>query len=153
MKDIVSRPYATEDRQACLSIFDSNVPAFFALQERSEFLEFLERIGSVDTTYLVLVNGDTVVACGGLTINVKDQQASLSWGMVDRAVHGAGLGTALTRARLALARSIPGINDVVLATSQHTKGFYERFGFAVTHHTPDGFGFGLDRCDMQLALP
>ena len=58
----------------------------------------------------------------------------------------------LTEARLALARTLPGVERLILSTSQHTQGFYAGFGFAVTAHTPDGFGPGLDRVDMALLL-
>lgn len=148
MSDIVSRPYEAGDFPACLALFDSNVPGFFASGERDEFCQFL---GSVNAGgYLVLVRNASVIACGGLV--VAEGQAGLAWGMVDRALHGQGLGTRLMQARLALAQADPGIVDVTLATSQHTRGFYESFGFIVTGITPDGFARGLDRWDMTLRL-
>jgi len=72
--------------------------------------------------------------------------------MVDKAHHAQKLGTHLTQARLALARAAPGINEVLLATSQHTHGFYEGFGFTAANITADGFAPGLDRWDMILRL-
>jgi len=41
---------------------------------------------------------------------------------------------------------------VVIETSQHTRGFYEGLGFRLTALVPDGFGPGIDRCDMVLTL-
>ncbi|MDB5218237.1 MAG: family N-acetyltransferase, partial [Myxococcaceae bacterium] len=35
------RPYEPADRDACLVVFDSNVPAFFAPHEREGFASFL----------------------------------------------------------------------------------------------------------------
>lgn len=152
MKDIVCRPYIFNDRSACLAIFDSNVPTFFAPEERADFCEFLGGINAEDRPYLVLTRQGSVIACGGLIAMTETRQAVLAWGMVERALHGQGLGTRLTRARLALARTIPNIAVLRLATSQHTRGFYEDFGFIVSKVTPDGFASGLDRWDMTLRL-
>ena len=37
------RPYSQADRERCLAIFDSNVPRFFAPDERELFATFLDR--------------------------------------------------------------------------------------------------------------
>lgn len=78
--------------------------------------------------------------------------ASLAWGMVDPALQGQGFGTALLRARLDAAARIPSIRRVILDTSQHTHGFYARFGFVILTVTPDGYGDRLDRLDMELLI-
>ena len=44
MNDILSRPYVLDDVSACLALFDSNVPSFFAEEERIEFCDFLQSI-------------------------------------------------------------------------------------------------------------
>lgn len=152
MDDIVSRPFVADDFPACLAIFDSNVPTFFAPEERADFCQFLESLNTEDRPYLVLTRYGSVIACGGLAVDSEKQRASLAWGMVDRAFHGQGLGSSLTQARLTLARAIPGIAELSLDTSQHTHGFYEKFGFTVSKVTPDGFAPGLDRWDMTLRL-
>jgi len=152
MTDILSRRYRPGDRTACLAIFDSNTPPFFAPEERAEFGRFLETLERAGWPYLVLTRAGRVVACGGLIVEAEPSRASFTWGMVDRAHHGQGLGTRLTQARLALARELPGIAELVLATSQHSRGFYEGIGFTAQCLTPDGFGPGLDRWDMILRL-
>lgn len=152
MIDIISRPFISADRLACLSIFDSNAPPFFAPEEHVEFCEHLENLDDIETPYIVLVRGDVVVACGGLTVDMTCQKALLVWGMVERELHGIGLGSILTQARLTLARAKPDLTKIKLSTSQHTNGFYERFGFALSKITPNGFGPGLDRLDMTLEL-
>ncbi|MBW9090582.1 GNAT family N-acetyltransferase [Rhizobium wenxiniae] len=146
-----SRAYCIEDRLACLAVFDSNVPHFFALQERSDYIEFL---GSevLQRPYLVVQDGKKIIGCGGLNVIAAKNTAFLSWGMVARKYHGMGVGRFLAQARLDLARSIPQVQTVTLNTSQHTKGFYEKFGFVSTGVTPDGYAPGLDRWDMILKL-
>lgn len=152
MHDIVCRLYEFGDFSACLALFDGNVPTFFAPEERSDFCEFLESIDADQCHYLVLTRQGSVVACGGLSIGTEKRQARLAWGMVDRTLHGQGLGTILTRARLEMATAVPDIAEVGLETSQHTCSFYEGFGFTVSKIIPDGFGPGLDRWDMTLRL-
>lgn len=143
------RPYEPQDRDACLALFDGNVPRFFALSERADFARFLERLRS-DGTYLVLEREGRVVACGGLGVSADGAMGELCWGMVDRTCHGQGLGRALTEARLRVAATKPGLRRIRLDTSQHTQGFYARFGFRTLSVTPDGYGPGLDRWDMIL---
>lgn len=152
MTGILSRPYRTDDLAACLGLFDGNTPPFFAPEERAEFCAFLETLPAADRPYTVLTQDGRVIACGGLIAEPEPGRASFTWGMVDRASHGRGLGTRLTRARLDLARSNPDITYLTLSTSQHTRRFYEGFGFRVQKITADGFGPGLDRWDMTLRL-
>ena len=152
MNKITSRPYTSSDLSACLAIFDSNVPTFFAPEEREEFREHLGNVDATTAPYIVLVLDNAVIACGGLTIDETQRKASLSWSIVDRNLHGQRLGTLLTQARLTVARSTPGLSEVELSTSQHTRGFYEGFGFSVSKVTPSGFGPGLDRWDMAMRL-
>ncbi len=152
MDNIVSRPYTPSDYSACLALFESNLPKFFAQEERAEFCQFLEGVNNSEPPYLVLVSDDMVIACGGLAIEPDKRQARLAWGMVDRAYHRRGLGTLLLQARLEQARAVTNIDELALETSQHSRGFYERFGFKVVKIIPDGFGAGLDRWDMTLRL-
>jgi len=58
----------------------------------------------------------------------------------------------LTEARIAAARGTPGVARGILNTSQHTQGFYARFGFEAEKVTPDGYAPGIDRWDMVLKL-
>ena len=117
-----------------------------------DFVEYLNEVNDTDRPHLVLTRAEQVVACGGLIINPDSGEARLSWGMAQNALHGTGLGTKLTEARLAIARNHPGITEIGLSTSQHTHGFYERFGFVATRVMPDGLAPGLDQWDMTLRL-
>lgn len=149
---VASRPFRATDRAACLAVFDSNVPDFLAAGERADFSADLDVAARGDTPYLVLTRAGGIVACGGLWLGPDGAEAALSWGMVARPFHRQGLGTRLLRERLALARTLPGLQRLTLATSQHTRAFYEGFGFQPVGITPEGLGPGLDRCDMILRL-
>jgi len=143
------RPYTPTDAPACLTLFDTNVPRYFAPHERHDFANYLLHPDRAHD-YLVIHHNSHIVACGGIALD-NNHTAALCWGMVDRARHRQGLGTRLSHARLAHARTL-GAQRVTLSTSQHTQDFYAGLGFAVTHITPDGHGPGLDAVEMVLEL-
>jgi GNAT superfamily N-acetyltransferase len=128
----------------------SNTPQFFAEDEFADFEHFL---AEVPGTYLVaLDDGGRVLACGGYDVDADAVVAVLTWGMVRRDLHRDGIGSRLLRERLRRAAADPRARGVRLDTSQHSRPFFERFGFRVTGHTPDGYAPGLDRYDMTLEL-
>lgn len=92
-----------------------------------------------------------LIGCSGMAIGADGRTAHFCWGMVDRTLHRQGIGTALVRARLDKATHA-GVCEVLLDTSQHSGAFYERLGFRDRSVTADGYGPGLDRCDMVLTL-
>jgi ribosomal protein S18 acetylase RimI-like enzyme len=144
------RDYTPADREACLDLFDSNVPRFFVPAERAEYAAFLDALPG---PYIVLVEEDgRIVGCGGHAVTPGTGVADLCWGMVEQTLHGTGLGRRLTLERLARVRADPAARAVALSTSQHTTGFYERLGFIITRVVKDGFAPGLDQCDMRLDL-
>ena len=143
-----ARPYAPADRDACLALFDSNVPEFFTTEERPGFADWLDRAEA----YRVIESEGRIVGCGGVAREADGTTASLCWGMVERGLQGQGLGRVLTEARIEAARGMEGVTAMRCDTSQKTTGFYERFGFRVTEVEPEAYGPGLDRCEMRLEL-
>ena len=144
------RAYRPGDRNACLAVFDSNVPDFFVPSERDEFAAFLDDLPG---PYLVLADpAGAVVGCGGWAVEEGALHADLCWGMVHRDRHGEGLGRRLAEARIDAVRESGGVASVRLHTSQHTTGFYERLGFELAGVEDDGYAPGLHRCDLRLEL-
>jgi GNAT superfamily N-acetyltransferase len=143
---IVFRDYNAADFESCLRIFDSNTPAYFAPHERLDFVAHFEE----QQIYFVLEQDSLVVACGGLE-QVRAGIWVLTYGMVQRELHGQGLGTVLLEKRLEWLRG-RGANELHLDTSQHSRGFYARFGFIERGFIANGYGEGLDRFDMVLEL-
>ena len=140
------RPYTNADLETVVAIFRSNIPKYFSLEEEPGLRDFLaERMAD----YYVLEVAGEVVGAGGIALN-NDQTVSLCWGMVRSDHIGKGLGRALTEFRIEKARENFGGLPLVISTSQHTQGFYEKFGFRLIEHTPDGFGPGIDSCKMRL---
>lgn len=142
------RKFVADDLDTVVAIFRSNIPKYFTPDEEPGLREFLR---DFPENYLVYELGGEVVGSGGIELNA-DGTVSLCWGMI-RADHlGTGLGRKLTEFRIALARDKFPDRDLVISTSQHTQGFYEKFGFRLTRHVCDGFSPGIDICEMRLEL-
>lgn len=142
------RPYRAADRDACLALFDSNVPTAFQEWERPGFESFLD-----DLPGLFLVMEDEsgmVVGCGGVAAE-DDHTGSLCWGIVHPDRHGEGLGRRLLLARVAALRS-EGYASARLETIPRTTGFFEKAGFEITEVEADGYGTGLDRVVMRMEV-
>lgn len=143
------RPYHIADKPACLAIFDSNTPKYFGRHERGEFREFLE---NPTCTYFVVERDSAVLACGGYWILADGRRAVMCWGMVANDQHGTGLGKWLLLYRWHLVCQVAPAAQLEINTSQHTFGFFEKFGLEVVKFTKDGYGENVDRYDMRLNL-
>jgi len=144
----VVRDYAPDDLGDCLDVFDTNMPRFFAPDERELFESFLYALPG---PYSVLADSSgRVVACGGYALEDGGRRADLCWGMVCQELHGRGLGRQLTEARMQRIGEEPSVREIALNTSQFTSAFYERMGFQLMSVDRDGYAPGLDRCEMRL---
>ena len=141
------RPFKSIDREAVVEIFRSNIPKYFGPEEETGLCNFLSDTRGED--YFVAEIDGEIIGAGGIAPNA-DGTASLCWGMIRADYIGTGLGRRLTEFRIRMAREKFGDRPLVTSTSQHTKGFYEKFGFRITEHTRDGFGPGIDICKMRL---
>ncbi|KDM93529.1 GNAT family N-acetyltransferase [Photobacterium galatheae] len=141
--------YAAEHKNDCVLAFKSNLDKFFAAAELDEFITFLET-QALSSPYFVLIEEGRVIGCGGLS--VYQGISYLCWGLVHRAYHRRGLGALLTEYRLDWIRAENLSDRVKIETSQHTQGFYARYGFDVTNVVHNGFGEGIDQVTMVLDL-
>jgi predicted GNAT family N-acyltransferase len=143
------RPYTPEDLDEVIEIFRSNIPKYFGSDEEPGLRSFLSNHRS--HAYFVGEIDGRVIGAGGIALNADDT-VSLCWGMIRSEVIGKGLGREMTEFRIEKAREKFGALPLVISTSQHTQGFYEKLGFKLTEHTPDGFGPGIDICKMELSF-
>jgi ribosomal protein S18 acetylase RimI-like enzyme len=147
---VTLRPYTPADRDACLAIFDSDCPRYVAPEERPLFEAYL---AAPKGRYAVLAADDgTIVGCGGVMTERDGREAHLTWGLIHAGHHRHGLGRAMTLERLRWIAEMPGIERVVMDTSQHTAGFYERLGFRLTRIVENGYAPGLHRHEMELRM-
>ena len=143
------RPSTPADLDAVVEVFRSNIPKYFTPEEEPGLHEFLSDPRSYD--YYVIEVGGEVIGAGGIALNeLQSPTVSLCWGMVHRDHIGTGLGKMLTEFRIAKARDKCPDLPLTLGTSQHTQGFYEKFGFRLTEYEKDGYGPGIDTCKMRL---
>ncbi len=142
------RDYRPSDLEAVVGIFRSNIPKYFGPHEESGLRSYLSEFPH---DYFIVEIDTCVVGSGGFALNKGDEQTvSLCWGMIRSDHLGTGLGKILTETRIARIRERFPEAPIVISTSQHTQGFYEKFGFVLTGHLHDGFGPGIDICEMRL---
>jgi predicted GNAT family N-acyltransferase len=140
------RPYRPDDAPVSMALFQSNVPGFFAASEAPEFAAFL---AEPNAHFFVAEREGRVVGCGGAY--VRGRSGRLCWGMVEQGLHRSGVGAALLHRRLALLFEDSEVDQVELSTSQHSAGFFKRFGFSSVQTEPDGFAPGID--EVKMCLP
>ena len=143
------RPYQSDDKKTCLAIFDSNLPKFFAAEERPDFADFLDKL---PCPYFVIQDGDEILGCGGHSINEAKQKVGMAWGMIHSEQHKRGLGRYLLLYRLKTICKIMKSGQIILDTSQHSYPFFEKLGFLVDKITENTYGDGLHQYDMTLEL-
>lgn len=147
-REIKIRPYQPTDIESVVAVFRSNIPKYFTLPEEPGLYDFLR--DHAEDYYVIETRGD-VIGSGGIAYNdIDPPTVSLCWGMVSKDHLGTGLGKLLTEFRIKLAREKYPNVPLTIGTSQHTEGFYKKFGFRTVEHTPDGFGPGIDNCRMRL---
>jgi RimJ/RimL family protein N-acetyltransferase len=145
------RSYTPADKEACLSLLDSNTPTFFAPHERDEFDIFLGNPG--DRYWVVEDETGTIIGCSGYWIIDDTHVAIITWTMVARSWHGRGVGRWLLLTCLDHLCRIPAVQAVRLETSQHVAGFYERVGdFRMQEIVENGFAPGLHKIHMRREM-
>jgi GNAT superfamily N-acetyltransferase len=142
------RRFRSGDRNACLGLFESNIPESFTPPERELFLAFLD--GAVGSYVVVEDHVGTLIGCGGIA--QRGAVVDLCWGLVGRRYHRRGVGRFLLRVRLAMATALSGVDEVHMNTSNETALFFEREGFVTTEVIKDFFRPGLHKHEMRLVL-
>jgi hypothetical protein len=143
------RKYSANDREACLKIFDSNVPVVdFSASERIQYEGFLDHLPG---PYFVVEDDKEIVACGGYAPHKSEVGAiTFCWGLVTQKRHKSGLGRFLLTERLKLVST--DALFVVVNTSQHSYGFFAKMGFKTDRVVQDGLNPGIDLHEMRFSL-
>lgn len=140
------RSYLPGDAEACLALFDANCPRFFAPGERGDYAAYLDRVSG----YRVCVTESVVSGAFGVAPGPPGR-AHLNWILIDPASQGMGIGRAMMAAAIADALGL-GAAAIDIAASQHSAPFFARFGARELSHLPDGWGPGMHRIDMEVAI-
>jgi len=142
------RPFAAADKDECLTLFDSNVPRYFDSSERADFADFLD---NPNGAYFVIAQDGKVCGCGGFVKEARGQ-ARFTWGMVDNAHHGSGLGRMLAEYRLQAIEASGAFEEAELFTTPQVAPFFAKFGFETVDVETDGFAPGMDKVQMVRHL-
>ena len=146
MNELTFTPYQRADRPICSELFERNCPAYFAIEERSEYQAFLE---TEPKQYWLAWADNVAVACYGVTI--ARHVASINWIMVDPSHQSMGLGDAMVKRAFDLLNKY-NVKELEVATSQHANRFFERYGLIETSRTLHGWGTGMHKIDMVMSL-
>ena len=128
-------------------MFDLNCPAFFAPDEREDYAGFL---AGAPATYEVCVSDGRVLGAFGVTAGGSGN-ARVNWILLDPAVKGTGIGAAMMQRAIGLARDA-GATRLDIAASHVSEPFFAKFGARTVSRHTDGWGEGMHRHDMVLAL-
>lgn len=139
--------YEPKYKQQVLALFDTNCPFYFAEEERNDFDSYLEHQLEL---YFVVIENETVLGCGG--INFENETAIISWDMIHPNEHKKGIGSKLLQHRIDTIKSLDGMTKIVVRTSQHTDGFYEKNGFTLLEVKKNYWAFGFDLYLMEMEL-
>ncbi|MDJ0750509.1 MAG: GNAT family N-acetyltransferase [Woeseiaceae bacterium] len=139
------RAYSGADKDACLRVFDANCPAFFAPNERRDYVAFLE---GNSAGYEVCELDGRVVGAFGL-LEAHQAGIALCWIMLEPHSQGAGIGSEIMSRVISKAKASrsPAIS---ISASQKSAPFFAEFGAIALSATKNGWGPGLDRVDMEL---
>ena len=149
-RSILLRPYAKADRPAVLALFDANVPAYFAPDERGWLEDSLDDLDG--PAFLVTVDG-TAAAFGGYEIWDYYDKALLFWGMAHPRFHSRGLGRWLLAARLAMiAEETPPTRWVTVDTLPKVAPFFLSQGFETASVWPHGYRTGGEMHVLRFDL-
>lgn len=143
------RPYTENDFNSLLTLLRLDTPQYFAPEEEQDYVEYLREKRDL---YFVAEENSEIIGCGGINRSDDDKTAFIAWDMVHPAHHGKGIGALLTKHRIDIIKSTPGIEKIVVRTSQHVFKFYEKLGFTLTETTKDYWAPGFDMYYMEMAL-
>jgi ribosomal protein S18 acetylase RimI-like enzyme len=99
----------------------------------------------------VLLRDGQLIGCGG--VNYKENQAWISWDMIDPRYHGQGFGKLLLNFRLQKIRERNQEKTIRVRTSQHAFRFYLKLGFYLTEIREDYWSQAIHLYDMRQHLP
>ena len=146
MNELIFSDYHPSDRPTCSAFFERNCPAYFAIEERSEYQAFLE---AEPAQYWLGWANNVAVACYGVTM--ERDVASIDWIMVDPSHQSMGVGDAMVKRAFDLFNK-HNVKELKVATSQHANRFFERYGLVEISTTLHGWGKGMHRIDMVMSL-
>lgn len=141
------RDYEPRDHGECLSVFDENCPAFFAPNERADYIAFLT---GDSRHYVVAMLEDKVVGAYGVH-PLPQNAAALHWILLSPSLHGHGAGSVMMSRVLSQIRAW-NRSPLYISASHRSAPFFSRFGAIEISRELDGWGPGMHRVEMLIRL-
>jgi predicted GNAT family N-acyltransferase len=153
-EDIHISEYTNDWRPHCIDAFISNVPDYFTEAEIAQYESWLNLLQEEKdhSHYYVAARGNTLVGCGGFGYEESKNEVTFAWGFVHKNFHKQGFGKLLLIYRLDKIRELYPGASIILDTTQHSKPFFERYGFVTVKYTENGYSTGMHRYDMILTV-
>ncbi len=141
------RPYQPADKNALVTILRLNTPGFFAPEEEQDFITYLKHQAD---QYFVVEEAGIIAGSGGFNLQNKGKRAHISWDLFHPDFQGKGLGKALTEFRINEIKKLPGVEQIVVRTSQVAYRFYQKQGFELKEIVKDYWATGFDLYSMEF---
>lgn len=141
------RDYTPADLAAVIRLLQWNTPQYFAPEEEADLRVYLNE--HAQHYFVMTANAGEVVGCGGYNLVDEGVTGRISWDIFHPDFQGRGLGRELTRYRLEQLRAIPGLERIVVRTTQLVYRFYEKQGFELAEVVKDYWAEGFDLYAME----
>lgn len=141
------RSYTPADDESIIALLRLNTPEYFAQEEEQDLRNYFAN--HIDR-YFVIEDNSNIIGSGGINITNNGKNAALSWGIIHPDHQGKGVGRQLTQHRLDVIKTIAGIENISVRTSQLVYKFYEKFGFVLQEVVKDYWAEGIDMYSMEM---
>lgn len=141
------RPYTPADHESIISLLRLNTPEYFAPEEEQDLRDYFAN--HIDRYFVIEDNGN-IIGSGGINITNNGKNAVLSWDIIHPDYQGKGVGRQLTQHRLDVIKTIEGIENISVRTSQLVYKFYEKFGFELKEVIKDYWAEDIDMYRMEM---
>lgn len=141
------RAYTPADDESIIQLLRLNTPEYFAPEEEQDLREYFAN--HIDRYFVIEDNGN-IIGSGGINITNNGRNAVLSWDIIHPNYRGKGIGSQLTQHRLDVIKTIAGIENTSVRTSQLVYKFYEKFGFVLKEVIKDYWAEGIDMYRMEM---
>ncbi|MBS0030080.1 GNAT family N-acetyltransferase [Chitinophaga sp. 22321] len=140
------RPYNAADKGELLDIFRLNMPEYFDPKELADYEKYLDEHAQ---TYFTVEHEGNIAGGVGYHIDRHNKQGQITWILFHPGYAGLGLGRKSVRHCLEIFKSDPGIEKLVVTTSQKAYQFFEKLGYRIVNTEKDYWGQGLDLYLME----
>jgi ribosomal protein S18 acetylase RimI-like enzyme len=141
-------PFTKKYLAELLVIFEGNIPEYFDITEKPQFNNYLH---NEPNNYFVSIDKGKVNGAGGFAFE-SPQEGRIVWLLVDRKIHGKGIGRELMEHFESEIKENQEVKLISLMTSQHTDKFYERLDYKTTRIENDYWAKGMHLYYMEKEL-